>query len=99
MGQSANYSIVIAQLYTKGKCHGVHTFIVQIRDEETHIPLPGIKVGDIGAKMGLNPVNNGFLGFDNVRIPRRNMLMKHAKVLKVRCLNKNIYKKLLYLQL
>ncbi|KAI8438108.1 hypothetical protein MSG28_010741, partial [Choristoneura fumiferana] len=49
-------------LYTKGQCHGIHSFIIQVRDEETHMPLPGIKVGDIGAKLGLNSVNNGFLG-------------------------------------
>ncbi|CAK1544436.1 unnamed protein product [Leptosia nina] len=81
LGHTVNYCIVVAQLYTKGQCHGIHSFIVQVRDEETHEPLPGIKVGDIGAKLGLNAVNNGFLGLDNVRIPRTQMLMKHAQVL------------------
>ncbi|VVC95917.1 unnamed protein product [Leptidea sinapis] len=81
LGHTANYCIVIAQLYTKGKCHGVHSFIVQVRDEETHHPLSGIKVGDIGSKLGLNSVDNGYLGLDNVRIPRSHMLMKHAQVL------------------
>lgn len=84
VGNTANYCIVIAQLYSKGECHGIHSFIVQVRDEDTHMPLPGIKVGEIGVKMGLNAVNNGFLGFENVRIPRNNMLMKYAKVLEVR---------------
>lgn len=86
VGNTANYCIVIAQLYIKGECYGIHSFIVQVRDEDTHMPLPGIKVGEIGVKMGLNSVNNGFLGFDKVRIPRTHMLMKHAKVLKVRTL-------------
>ncbi|XP_045488456.1 probable peroxisomal acyl-coenzyme A oxidase 1 [Pieris rapae] len=81
LGHTVNYCIVVAQLYTKGQCHGIHSFILQIRDEETHAPLPGIKVGDIGAKLGLNSVDNGFLGLDNVRIPRNQMLMKHAQVL------------------
>ncbi|XP_073957081.1 acyl-coenzyme A oxidase 1-like [Choristoneura fumiferana] len=81
LGHTANYCIVVAQLYTKGQCHGIHSFIIQVRDEETHMPLPGIKVGDIGAKLGLNSVNNGFLGFDHLRIPREQMLMKHAQVL------------------
>ncbi|KAI5632449.1 acyl-CoA oxidase domain-containing protein [Phthorimaea operculella] len=81
MGHTANYAVVVAQLYTKGQCHGVHSFIVQLRDEETHMPIPGLKIGDIGAKLGLNAVNNGFLGFDNVKIPRNCMLMKHAQVL------------------
>ncbi|XP_063394821.1 probable peroxisomal acyl-coenzyme A oxidase 1 isoform X1 [Cydia fagiglandana] len=81
LGHTANYCIVVAQLYTKGQCHGIHSFIVQVRDEDTHVPLPGIKVGDIGAKLGLNSVDNGFLGFDHLRIPRDHMLMKHAQVL------------------
>ncbi|XP_072946882.1 acyl-coenzyme A oxidase 1-like [Epargyreus clarus] len=96
MGQTANYCIVVAQLYTKGHCHGIHSFIVQVRDEETHIPLPGIKVGEIGAKLGLNAVNNGFLGFDNVRIPRTHMLMKHAQVLEDGTYVKSRHSKLNY---
>lgn len=81
VGNSANYAIVIAQLYTKGQCHGVHPFIVQLRDKDTWDPLPGIKIGEIGPKLGLKSVNNGYLGFENVRIPRKNMLMKNAQVL------------------
>lgn len=82
LGHTANYAIVVAQLYTNGVCHGIHPFIVQLRDEETHLPLPGIKIGEIGCKIGMNGINNGYLGFQNVRIPRINMLMKNAQVLK-----------------
>ncbi|XP_061385814.1 probable peroxisomal acyl-coenzyme A oxidase 1 isoform X2 [Danaus plexippus] len=96
LGHTANYCILIAQLYTKGKCHGIHPFIVQLRDEETHVPLPGIKIGDIGAKLGLNEVNNGFLGFDHVRIPRDQMLMKHAQVLEDGTYIKSLNSKLNY---
>jgi len=32
----------------------------------------------------MNATNNGYLGFDNVRIPREQMLMKNAQVLEVR---------------
>ena len=39
-------------------------------------PLPGVTVGDIGPKMGFTAIDNGFLGFDHVRIPRTGMLMK-----------------------
>ncbi|XP_075992747.1 acyl-coenzyme A oxidase 1-like [Anticarsia gemmatalis] len=96
LGQTANYCIVIAQLYTKGECHGIHPFIVQVRDEETHMPLPGIKVGEVGPKMGLNSVNNGFIGFENVRIPRKHMMMKHAKVLEDGTYIKSKNNKLIY---
>lgn len=83
LGHSSNYTILMAQLYSKGECHGPQPFIVQLRDEETHMPLPGITIGEIGAKLGFNSVNNGFLGFKNVRIPRTNMLMKNAKITEV----------------
>lgn len=42
VGHTANYAIVVAQLYSQGECKGIHPFIVQLRDEETHEPLPGI---------------------------------------------------------
>lgn len=83
VGHSANYAVVLAQLYTKGKCHGIHPFIVQLRDEETHEPLLGIKIGEIGCKLGMNSTNNGYLGFEEVRIPRTNLLMKNSQVLSV----------------
>lgn len=34
----------------------------------------------MGAKMGYNAKNNGWCTFDNVRIPRDQMLMRFAKV-------------------
>jgi acyl-CoA oxidase len=43
VGQTANYAIVVAQLYTQGIHRGIHLFMVQLRNEETHEPLPGTK--------------------------------------------------------
>uniref|UniRef100_A0A8C4HYT9 Acyl-coenzyme A oxidase n=1 Tax=Dicentrarchus labrax TaxID=13489 RepID=A0A8C4HYT9_DICLA len=80
LGKTSNHAVVLAQLYTQGNCHGLHAFIVPIRDMNTHVPLPGIVVGDIGPKFGFSEVDNGFLKLENVRIPRENMLMKYAKV-------------------
>ncbi|XP_050423854.1 probable peroxisomal acyl-coenzyme A oxidase 1 isoform X2 [Adelges cooleyi] len=96
LGHTCNYAIVVSQLYTQGKCHGIHPFIVQLRDSETWMPLPGIKLGEIGSKLGMNGTNNGYLAFDNVRIPRRNMLMKNSKVLKDGTYEKSINQKLTY---
>ncbi|KAM8772982.1 peroxisomal acyl-coenzyme A oxidase 1 isoform 1-T1 [Acanthopagrus schlegelii] len=80
LGKTSNHAIVLAQLYTQGSCHGLHAFIVPIRDMNTHVPLPGIVVGDIGPKFGFDEIDNGYLKMENVRIPRENMLMKYAKV-------------------
>ncbi|XP_063149125.1 peroxisomal acyl-coenzyme A oxidase 1 isoform X2 [Candoia aspera] len=80
LGKTSNYAIVLAQLYTQNKCHGLHAFIVPLRQLGTHEPLPGITIGDIGPKFGYDEMDNGYLKMDNFRIPRENMLMKHAKV-------------------
>ncbi|KTG40569.1 hypothetical protein cypCar_00009352 [Cyprinus carpio] len=80
LGKTSNHAIVLAQLYTQGKCHGLHAFITPIRCMKTHMPLPGVVVGDIGPKFGFDEVDNGYLKLENVRIPRENMLMKYAKV-------------------
>ena len=81
MGHTSNFAVVVAQLYTKGECHGIHPFIVQLRNSETWEPMAGVKIGEIGPKLGMKAVNNGYLGFENVRVPRKNMLMKNAQVL------------------
>ncbi|GMT34858.1 hypothetical protein PFISCL1PPCAC_26155, partial [Pristionchus fissidentatus] len=80
LGKSASHASVMAQLHTNGENKGPHLFMVPLRDEATHSPLPGITVGDIGPKLGINANDNGFLIFDHYRIPRRNMFMKYSKV-------------------
>lgn len=81
LGKTANYAVVMAQLYTGGRCHGPHPFIVQLRDEETHQSLPGVTLGEIGPRLGMNTNDNGFLLFTHHRIPRTHLLMKHSQVL------------------
>ncbi|XP_018427966.1 PREDICTED: peroxisomal acyl-coenzyme A oxidase 1 isoform X1 [Nanorana parkeri] len=80
LGKTSNHAVVLAQLYTQGECKGLQAFIVPIRQIGTHEPLPGVTVGDIGPKFGFDEIDNGFLSFNKFRIPRENMLMKHAKV-------------------
>jgi len=82
LGVFATHCVTHAQLIVMGVNYGVQTFIVQIRDVETHQPLKGITVGDIGPKLGYTTKDNGFLRFDNVKIPRENMLMRYAKISK-----------------
>jgi acyl-CoA oxidase len=72
----------MAQLILDGKSHGPHAFIVPIRDLKTHKPLPGVTVGDVGPKFGLNTLDNGFVLFDHVRVPHENMLAKYSHVVK-----------------
>jgi acyl-CoA oxidase len=76
--EHADTSVVFAQLEVAGEQHGVHAFVVPLRDDGRL--LPGIEVEDDGLKMGLNGVDNGRLRFDGVRIPRGNLLNRFADV-------------------
>ncbi|XP_048781303.2 peroxisomal acyl-coenzyme A oxidase 1-like [Ostrea edulis] len=81
LGKTSNCCLVMAQLETQGKRHGIHMFMVQLRDFNTHKLLPGVEAGDIGPKFGFNGNDNGYLRLNNVRVPREHMLMRYAKVL------------------
>ena len=78
--QTATHCSVLAQLIVKGKRYGTKTFIVPLRDPKSFQLLPGINIGDIGKKMGRDGIDNGYIQFTNVRIPRAYMLMKHTQV-------------------
>ena len=81
LGKTATHAIVFAQLITPDqKNHGLHNFIVPIRDPDTHMPWPGVIVGDMGEKIGINGVDNGFVMFDNYHIPRKCLLNRTANV-------------------
>lgn len=73
-------AVVFAQLITKGVNHGVHAFYVDLRDPQTKEFLPGVGGLDDNIKGGLNGIDNGRLHFDNVRIPRTNLLNRYGDV-------------------
>ncbi len=82
LGNAALHGIaatVFAQLITNGVNHGVHCFYVPLRGEDGK-DLPGISREDDGLKGGLNGIDNGRLAFDNVRVPRTNLLNKYGDV-------------------
>ncbi|XP_072022015.1 peroxisomal acyl-coenzyme A oxidase 1-like isoform X2 [Amphiura filiformis] len=80
LGKTCTHAVVAAQLISKGKSLGIHMFMVQLRSLEDHMPMPGIELGDIGPKFGYANIDNGFLRFDHVRIPRENMFMKYSQI-------------------
>jgi len=44
------------------------------------MPMPGIEVGDIGPKLGHNIIDNGYLSFNKVRIPKENIMMRFQQI-------------------
>jgi len=79
LGKVATHVVLYAQSIVDGKEYGVDVFVLQIRDEN-HLPLPGIRLGDLGNKMGDNANDTGFMILENVRIPRTHMLSKYRTV-------------------
>ena len=77
--ETARVAAVFAQLITGGECHGVHCLVVPIRDEDGN-DLPGVTTSDCQYKGGLPGVDNGRIMFDQLRVPRENLLNKYADV-------------------
>jgi acyl-CoA oxidase len=77
--ESATVAAVFAQLITEGKNHGVHCIVVPIRDGEGN-DLPGVTTSDCDYKGGLLGVDNGRISFNQVRVPRENLLNRFADV-------------------
>jgi len=76
---SATHAAVYAQLIIGSKNYGVHSFMVQLRDEMLR-PFPGIEVGDIGTKAGEPMIDIGYLRLKDVRIPRTCLFAKRQHV-------------------
>jgi len=70
---------VFAKLVIEGKDYGVNAFIVPLRNAKNKT-LKGVTIRDCGLKMGLNGVDNGTIRFDNVSIPKENMLDRFASI-------------------
>jgi len=75
-GQAAT---VFAKLIINGIDYGVSAFVVPLRNKQG-VLHPGVTIKDCGRKMGLNGVDNGVIYFDNVRVPKDEMLDRFAGV-------------------
>lgn len=58
---------------------GVHAFLIRVRNEDGSI-CKGVFIEDMGAKFGLNGVDNGRLKFTNVVAPRESLLNRYSDV-------------------
>lgn len=78
-GQHGKVCTVFAQLTVGGKWQGPHVFVVRLRSDAGDL-MPGVRIKDNGPKAGLNGVDNGQIWFDDVRVPREDMLDAYASV-------------------
>ena len=70
---------VFARLRIGPEDHGVHAFLVRIRDARGET-VPGVRIEDCGAKAGLNGVDNGRIRFDGVRVGKDALLDRFARI-------------------
>ncbi|TQN38102.1 acyl-coenzyme A oxidase [Blastococcus colisei] len=77
--EDGRLAVVFAQLITQGKNHGVHAWLVPIRNGDGS-PCEGVTIGDDGPKAGLPGVDNGRLTFDHVQVPRDMLLDRYGQV-------------------
>lgn len=78
-GQTATHTVALAQLVVDGQVRGPHWFIVPLRTPDGRLCV-GVTCGDVGAKAGRHGLDNGWIQFTHVRVPRENMLMRWAAV-------------------
>ena len=77
--KSAHVATVFADLVEGDQHHGVHGFVVPIRNDDG-TPCKGVRTGDCGDKMGLDGVDNGRLWFDHVKVPESALLGRFARM-------------------
>ena len=75
----ARMATVFARLRIGSDDHGVHAFLVHIRDAHGQI-APGVRIEDCGAKEGLNGVDNGRIWFHGVRVGADALLDRFARI-------------------
>ncbi|KAK5952764.1 hypothetical protein OHC33_006357 [Knufia fluminis] len=83
-GVWATHGIVVARLIIGGMDYGNHLFLTQLRDLESQRLMPGVEIYELGPKafQGMLGTDNGALQFHHVRVPRNQMLMRNAQVLR-----------------
>eukprot|EP00359_Climacostomum_virens_P000915 CAMPEP_0204898626 /NCGR_PEP_ID=MMETSP1397-20131031/1402_1 /ASSEMBLY_ACC=CAM_ASM_000891 /TAXON_ID=49980 /ORGANISM="Climacostomum Climacostomum virens, Strain Stock W-24" /LENGTH=605 /DNA_ID=CAMNT_0052066509 /DNA_START=307 /DNA_END=2124 /DNA_ORIENTATION=- len=75
----AHFCIVFARLVFHGKDEGIHSFLVQIRNEDL-TPCQGVEIEDMGIKLGMNGLDNARLRFTHVKVPRTALLNRFADI-------------------
>eukprot|EP01063_Lacrimia_lanifica_P009340 TRINITY_DN16334_c0_g2_i1.p2 TRINITY_DN16334_c0_g2~~TRINITY_DN16334_c0_g2_i1.p2 ORF type:complete len:501 (+),score=203.73 TRINITY_DN16334_c0_g2_i1:103-1503(+) len=77
-GLVADRAVVIADLRVGGKSHGPHGFFVDFRTDGEVVR--GIEHGDMGKKTVGNDLDNAWIGFNGLRVPKSALLNRFGDV-------------------
>jgi acyl-CoA oxidase len=77
-GMTADKGLVLASLIVDGKNMGPHAFLIDFITNGKH--APGITVGDMGRKTIGNDLDNAWIRFQNVVVPKSGLLNRYADI-------------------
>jgi len=81
-GLVADVTTVVATLKMDGKSLGPHAFLMPLRETvngESQL-VEGVTVGDMGPKTVGNDLDNAWISFDGVRLPKSSLLNKYCDI-------------------
>lgn len=78
-GCTADKCVVVADLLVAGRSHGPHAFLMDFRRNGQLVN--GVVIGDMGRKTVGNDLDNAWIKFENVRLPKDNLLNRYADVI------------------
>ena len=77
-GLVADKAVVIADLRIAGKSYGPHAFVTELRKDGELVK--GVVHGDMGKKSVGNDLDNAWLAFDNVKLPKKALLNRFCDI-------------------
>jgi len=77
-GLTADLGVVIANLFVKGKSHGPHAFLMELRRNGELVA--GVSMEDMGDKTIGNDLDNARISFSNVWIPKSALMDKYSGI-------------------
>jgi len=81
-GFCADKSVVVADLRIGGQSHGPHAFLIDFRVTKNGQKelVPGVSLADMGRKTVANDLDNAWIKFDGVRVPKTALLDRFSGV-------------------
>jgi len=77
-GLTADKCVVMADLHVAGKSMGAHAFLMNFRENGKLVP--GVTIGDMGVKTIGNDLDNAWVQFTNVWLPKSALLNKYCTI-------------------
>lgn len=77
--RQGSMAVVFARLVSAGQDHGVHAFVVKLRDQAGEW-LPGVVIGPSHRMTALHGLDYGTLCFDHLIAPKNSLLSRYVKL-------------------